>query len=392
MTTGWMNTGPADFEARSRTAADLLRRGDFRAARPQLERLASERPDDPNTWFGLALACASPPEAQARLAALDRILAIDPGHLPALLMKADHYAAMGDGRSAQAFYKAVVDRAPPLNTLPPELREAVARAARESERFAGMFEARMRQALAAAGYDPGHSSRRVAQALDLMLGKSQIYLQSPTAFYFPELPQRQFFEREEFPWLAAFEAQAPAIREELLDVLRDERGVEPYVRGDASRPPRDLGDLADNPSWSAYYLIRSGTVVAEHAARCPRTMAALAGAPLSKAPGRTPSVHFSLLRPRSRIPPHTGQLNTRLICHLPLIVPGGCALRVGSETRSWVEGQTLIFDDSMEHEAWNSSDRLRVVLLFEVWRPELSAQERELVAAMLSSVAALEGG
>jgi aspartyl/asparaginyl beta-hydroxylase (cupin superfamily) len=246
--------------------------------------------------------------------------------------------------------------------------------------------------LAAEGYQPGGSSRRIDQALDLMLGKQQVFLQSPTAFYFPELPQRQFFEREEFDWIEALESRTPAIREELLEVLQDERGVEPYVRSDGSRPPRNLGELADNPSWSAFYLIKGGEVVDQHAARCPRTMAALSEVPLSRAPGRTPSVLFSLLRPRSRIGAHNGQLNTRLICHLPLIVPGNGALRVGAETRPWVEGRVLIFDDSIEHEAWNDSDKLRGILLFEVWRPELTAEERRFVAAMLSSVGKLDEG
>jgi aspartyl/asparaginyl beta-hydroxylase (cupin superfamily) len=99
-----------------------------------------------------------------------------------------------------------------------------------------------------------------------------------------------------------------------------------------------------------------------------------------------------MLRPGARIPAHTGLLNTRLICHLPLIVPEGCGLRVGNETRPWVEGETLIFDDSIEHEAWNGSDRLRVVLLFDIWRPELSPDERDLVAAMLAAVDSYGGG
>ena len=80
-------------------------------------------------------------------------------------------------------------------------------------------------------------------------------------------------------------------------------------------------------------------------------------------------------------------INTRLICHLPIIVPENCgALRVGSEQRAWVEGETLIFDDSIEHEAWNTSNKERVVLLFEIWRPELSEGERELVSAVLAAV------
>jgi len=108
--------------------------------------------------------------------------------------------------------------------------------------------------------------------------------------------------------------------------------------------------------------------------------------PLCRIKGRTPTALFSLLRPGAHIPPHHGFLNTRLICHLPLIVPPECALRVGNETRAWREGELVIFDDTMEHEAWNRSAEVRVVLLFDIWRPELTDAERSLVAAMLESI------
>jgi aspartyl/asparaginyl beta-hydroxylase (cupin superfamily) len=77
---------------------------------------------------------------------------------------------------------------------------------------------------------------------------------------------------------------------------------------------------------------------------------------------------------------------------LPLIVPEGCGLRVGNETRAWREGEALIFDDSIEHEAWNTSDRVRVVLLFDIWRPELTEGERKLVAALMAAVGSFGGG
>ena len=80
-------------------------------------------------------------------------------------------------------------------------------------------------------------------------------------------------------------------------------------------------------------------------------------------------------------------LNTRLICHLPIIVPENCgALRVGNQTRTWQEGKALIFDDSVEHEAWNNSNEERVVLLFDIWRPELTEDERRLITDMLVAV------
>ena len=95
---------------------------------------------------------------------------------------------------------------------------------------------------------------------------------------------------------------------------------------------------------------------------------------------------FSLLRPGARIPPHNGFVNTRLICHLPLIVPESCGLRVGNDTRALVEGKAWLFDDTIEHEAWNGSDRTRVILLFEIWRPEFTEEERRLVSAMFQAI------
>ncbi|MGH8201722.1 MAG: aspartyl/asparaginyl beta-hydroxylase domain-containing protein [Steroidobacteraceae bacterium] len=124
---------------------------------------------------------------------------------------------------------------------------------------------------------------------------------------------------------------------------------------------------------------------------CPRTLQALRELPLCRIKGRTPTVLFSLLRPGAHIPPHHEFLNTRLICHLPLIVPPGCTLRVGNEKRSWREGQLVVFDDTMEHEAWKGSTELRVVLLFDIWRPELTNAERTLVARMLESIDAFGG-
>jgi aspartyl/asparaginyl beta-hydroxylase (cupin superfamily) len=84
-------------------------------------------------------------------------------------------------------------------------------------------------------------------------------------------------------------------------------------------------------------------------------------------------------------------LNMRLICHLPLIVPDGCWLRVGNETREWRDGELLIFDDSIEHEAWNDGTETRVVLLFEIWRPEIREDERRALTAMFEAITAYQG-
>ncbi len=72
--------------------------------------------------------------------------------------------------------------------------------------------------------------------------------------------------------------------------------------------------------------------------------------------------------------------------HLPLVVPQPCAIRAGSETRTWTPGECLIFDDSYEHEAWNHSDETRMVLIFEAWNPLLTEVEREGLRKLIRAV------
>ena len=99
-----------------------------------------------------------------------------------------------------------------------------------------------------------------------------------------------------------------------------------------------------------------------------------------------PRVSLPALKPHTKIPPHTGVSNVRLVTHLPLIVPPGCGFRVGNDTRSWEEGKAWVFDDTIEHEAWNGSDQLRVVLIFDIWHPQLSQAERALITAMSAGI------
>mgnify|MGYP006172403729 CR=1 FL=1 len=158
------------------------------------------------------------------------------------------------------------------------------------------------------------------------------------------------------------------------------------MRAREDRPSYDFHGLRDNPAWSTLYLWEDGGSVEANAARFPRTLAALADAPLTRITTRAPSILFSLLKAGARIAPHHGMINARLICHLPLIVPVGCGFRCGNEEREWEPGRLLIFDDTIEHEAWNESGEDRVVLIFDVWRPELTDEERASVAAMFEAI------
>jgi len=344
------------------------------------ERLIAAGQADASTYIGLARTCATQGDHRASLAAVDRALSLQPRNLVALMIKADQLAALGDERAASSFYRAVLNNAPPPQEMPAELREQVARAASMSERYAAQFESFLRQRL------PARTGSRFAESLDILAGRKKVYSQEPRHYFFPGLPQIQFYEREAFPWLDRLEGATAEIRAELIEVLKEDVAFQPYVARNSRLPHTDAQGLLDNPAWSAFYLWKHGEVVEANAARCPKTVAALAEAPLAGVKNRSPSVLFSLLRPGAHIPPHTGEVNTRLICHLPLIVPADCYLRVGNDTRQVVEGHGWVFDDTIEHEAWNRSNQTRVILLFEVWRPELNAEERAQVSAMFEAI------
>ena len=214
-----------------------------------------------------------------------------------------------------------------------------------------------------------------------MAGRRTIYRNECAGLTYPFLPADEFFDEVHFPWFAALAAQAPAIRAELEALLADgAAALRPYVRLDEGVPDNKWSALDHSLDWGACFLWEYGVPNQPVLDRCPATAAAMAAVPAAEIAGRTPNVFFSLLRPRTRIPPHTGVSNTRAIIHLPLIVPPGCGFRVGGETRAWVEGVPFAFDDTIEHEAWNDSDAMRAVLIFDVWNPHLTVAEQDIIA------------
>ncbi len=238
----------------------------------------------------------------------------------------------------------------------------------------------------------GGQYRRVEHCIDLLSGKRSRYLPQPMFMYFPEIPAVEFFDRGDFPWLDAIEAATDEIRTELMSVLLSDRdGLEPYIAYPEGTPLNQWKELNKSRRWSAYFLWNQSVAQPAHLARCPRTAQALQGAPQCDVAARGPTAFFSILDAGTRIPPHTGVTNTRLTVHLPLIVPPGCGFRVGSETREWVPGKAWVFDDTIEHEAWNLSDVPRGVLIFDIWNPFLTPAERDLVRAVTETVGTYYG-
>lgn len=316
--------------------------------------------------------------------AVDEALRLEAANIRACLLKADLLAAREAHREASIYYRAVREFGAGRPDLPADIRDGVRRAELIQETLTRDLFGHLRRDLVAAGFDENRSSHRFSQALDLASGKRTAYFQQPRNFFFPELPHVQFYPREQFPWLEALEAETDAITAELENLLAEDAGFSPYLKTVPNLPSQADYPLIDSMDWSSCFLMNGAPTPA--AERCPRTMAALKSVPLCRVPGRSPQVMFSQLKAGAHIRPHTGAVNTRLICHLPLIVPPNCKFRVGNDVRTWEKGKAWVFDDTIEHEAINQSDRNRVVLIFDIWRPELTGEERGLVSTLLESL------
>ncbi|MEA3388540.1 aspartyl/asparaginyl beta-hydroxylase domain-containing protein [Sphingobium sp. CCH11-B1] len=364
---------PAKETALRDAAVAALRQGQAADA------LAALRAMDNPPAMLLAQACNRTGDLDGEAEALRHILDAEPRNLPALLAMGQTVLKRGDERASISWFRAALAQAAATGA-PPQLQPLLQQAQASIEQSGRRFEDHLTAAIRDLPPLP-----RIARATDLLLGRSDIYLQQPSMFYFPDLPQRAFYERHEFEWVPAVEAKTDAIIGELQAVLAKEQEFAPYVQTSAGRPSPN-NPLHNDPSWGALYFWQGGATVAENAARCPSVMEALELAPMPVIDARSPMALWSLLKPGTHIRPHNGLLNTRLICHLPLLAPDHCALRVGAETRPWRKGELLLFDDSIEHEAWNRSQQTRVVLLFEIWRPEIGMDERQALTHLFEAI------
>ncbi len=382
-----MSTAAAENQSLVREAVAALQAGDNKKAREVFERVVAMEHADTSSWLGLAFACAQLGDNSATLEAVNKSLELEPRNIRALIFKADHLERQGKSEQALELYQQALKQAVKAGQLPSDVMQGLQRAQEACARKDDEYKSFLMEKLKAQGFAPGPGGRRFQQSLDIIFGSKDVFYQEPRRYYFPGLPQIQFYERDEFDWVETIEATTDDIRSELQAIMSDRSKFSPYLQTDTAHLDQHDDNLINSNDWGALFLWEYGRLVPENAKLFPKTVKALETTPLPAIPGQAPMALFSKLTPDTRIPPHHGFLNTRLICHLPIIVPENCgALRVGNEERPWVEGEMLIFDDSIEHEAWNTSDEERVVLLFEIWRPEISEEERKLITSMLAVV------
>ena len=362
--------------------------GDLKRAVILLSEAAEARPGDAELWMKVAALHRATGNPPAALDAVNRALVVSPLDFTMLLMKASLLQRMGHPESGQAWVHALAQK--PSADVPPQIAAVVAEGERHRVEWLDAREAKLKSALGPVEQAAtGDERRRIERFRDNAIGRTKPYYSNPTHFFFPELAQREFHPRTLFPWLDELEEATETIASEFKAVMASERAeLVPYIQYEEHLPLAQWKPLNRNPDWTAIHLWRNGESVDANARHCPETMKLLEGFPQPEVRGSGPNAMFSLLAPGTAIPPHVGVSNARLVCHLPLVVPEGCWFRVGAETRFWKRGEAFVFDDTIEHEALNPSNELRVVFIFDIWHPDLSATERDAVAALIGS----EGG
>ena len=350
-----------------------------------LREAAEAQPGNLQIWLRLAGVTRAAGQPRAALAAIHRALAVSPLDFTALLMRASLLDRLDEAGAGEAWGHAIAQK--PAGALPPQLAATLAEGERRHAAWLDAREARLNAAMAAAEARADEEARgRIARFRSNALRRTRPFHSEPTHFHFPGLMEREFHPRRLFPWLAELEAETDTIAAELEAVMTAERAeLVPYIQYADHLPLRQWEPLNHNADWTAIHLLQHGKPVEANARHCPQTLALLdrIGQPLI--PGASPNAMFSLLAPHTAIPPHVGINNARLVCHLPLVVPQGCWFRAGAEVRYWRRGEAFVFDDTIEHEAMNPSDLLRIVFIFDLWHPDLNDVEREAVAALISA-------
>jgi aspartyl/asparaginyl beta-hydroxylase (cupin superfamily) len=358
--------------------------GDLNAAHSLLLQ-ACENSSDPALLLRLAGIQRAIGRPQDALGSVHRALASAPRDFTALLMRASLLDHLDLPEAGEAWAHALAQH--PDGDPPPHLAEVIRKARSRAAEWTSGREAKFQSVMAAAEASASDEERtRLERFRSNSVRRTRIYHSSPTHFHFPELREREFHPRRLFPWIKEMESQTDAIAAELMEVMASERAeLVPYIEYPDHVPLDQWRELNRSKDWTAIHLLKNGETVEANSRHCPTTMSILTRCDQPRIAGASPNAMFSLLAPGTAIPAHVGFNNARLVCHLPLIVPEGCWFRVGEVTRFWKRGEVLVFDDTIEHEAANPSDELRVVFIFDVWNPELSAAEREGIAALIGA-------
>lgn len=367
-----------------RLAGEALARLDPDTALVHLDRADTYGPSH-NGTLNRALALRLKGDFVAALRQIDKALALQPYDFIALLAKGALLEKIGQNRQAIPVYRNALKIAPPRERCPPAILVQIDYATDRVRKDALALRDHMWREVESlrSSVDPA-TLERFDEGLEIYAGLKPAPKQEPILLNYPRLPAIPFYDRALFPWLETLEAATPKVQAELNALIESAFDqFAPYIAYPPEAPVNQWGELNHSRKWTSMFLWRDGEKQTHVCDSCPETTALLESLPMARQEGFAPTAVFSALQPRTHIPPHTGSANVRLLCHLPLILPGPARFRVGNTTRDWQLGTAWIFDDTIEHEAWNDADALRVVLIFDVWNPYLAEGEKALITAMM---------
>jgi aspartyl/asparaginyl beta-hydroxylase (cupin superfamily) len=377
----------------NRAAMQAMAAGDAKNAHAMLLEAIRRDAASVSLWLNLAIVRRQLDDLEGAFAALREVLKLDARNFAALLMQATLLERQGQAVAAATAYGVALAQAPPERFLDTPTLRAVEHAravhARHVEELGRFIRDR---ATGTADRCTAAERRRLDAFIETTLRTRKRYQQEPSDFYYPGLPAIEFYDRQEFPWLPEFENATGSMQRELAAILvEDEPSFKPYIHYDDHLPLDQWRELNHSPRWSAFHFYHLGKPIEERCRRAPLTMAAVRKLPQAQVDLRSPTAIFSVLKPHTHIPPHHGVANFRLVVHLPLVLPEGCRFRVGGETREWRLGQGWVFDDTIEHEAWNDSDQTRIIFICDIWNPRLSEDERAAIRAVIAATDAFKG-
>lgn len=379
---------PDNVQALFSLGVHAFQRGDPQGALEMLQQARSRAPRDPMILLTIGRVQREAGKSEQEWAAIIAALEIDPYFLPALLGKAEFLEQRGRSRAAAAAFRDVLKVAPSEPEWPAALRRRLAHARDAVERDTAELVEFLGHRVAArrATVDRAHTARW-DEAVSILAGRTRPYHSHCNQLHVPRLPAITFYDDALFPWMAELESRTDAIKAELQEMLASKgEDFVPYIQYRPGDPVNQWDKLNHSRNWSGFHLYAHGEPVREHLSQCPRTADALALVDAVEIAGLCPNAMFSALAPGAHIPPHTGETNARLVVHLPLVVPEGCSYRVGYDWRQWREGKCWVFDDTLEHEARNDGEQLRVILMFDVWNPLLSPAERQMASELAGAM------
>jgi hypothetical protein len=367
-------------------ADTLAANRDFSGAHALLAEVITADPTNFPAHMKLAAMANAMGDAQAALDAATCALAIQPLDFTALLMRAMQLHNLGRSDAAGEAYGRALAQLP--DAYPAQM-EAVIEVARS--RYAD-WQQRQIRTLSERVTAVTPMTPKLTQFVASAVRTAPMERDGPTHYCYPGLGAAGYYADALFPWLAELDAATDAIQAEFEAVVGAEAAqLVPYINYPAGVPLDQWQVLNNNRDWTAIHLLQNGRLIEENTRHCPQLLDLLSRLPQPDVAGAGANAMFSLLAPGAHIPPHTGITNSRLVCHLPLIVPDGCWFRVAGETRFWQRGKAWVFDDTVEHEAMNPSSALRVVMIFDIWHPALDDAERAGIKAVIEAGGLLHG-